>query len=176
MPLARNQGSAVRQQTLWVFVVYATVHAFNSCTSRPDVCQCLVVQIPIDNMSKNKPSTSMTHVQMQLANQSHVQLWGHSYIHRLVTIGRAVVFYARAAHACCAGIKCRHCSPLGYQDRPIILQFQAFRSWREAKCNVCYHQRFPNQLNSRISADTNLWDKAKWIYISRRSEPRRSKM
>ena len=33
-----------------------TVKTFNSCTSRPNVCQCLVVQIHIDNKSKNKPS------------------------------------------------------------------------------------------------------------------------
>ena len=31
--------------------------------SAPGVCQCLVVQTPIDNMSKeNKPNTSITHV------------------------------------------------------------------------------------------------------------------
>ena len=39
-----------------------TVQLFNSCTSRLDFCQCLVVQIPMDNMSTNMPSTSMTHV------------------------------------------------------------------------------------------------------------------
>ena len=40
----------------------STVQAFNSCTSHPDVCQCMVVQKPMDMMSKIKPSTSMTHV------------------------------------------------------------------------------------------------------------------
>ena len=29
-----------------------TVETFNSFTSRPNVCQCLVVQKPVDNMSK----------------------------------------------------------------------------------------------------------------------------
>ena len=29
-----------------------TVQTFNSCTSRLDFCQCLVVQKPVDNMSK----------------------------------------------------------------------------------------------------------------------------
>ena len=37
-----------------------TVQVFNSCTSRPDVCQCMVVQRLVDNMSNNKPSKSMT--------------------------------------------------------------------------------------------------------------------
>ena len=27
-----------------------TVQTFNSCTSRPDVCRCLGVQTPVDNM------------------------------------------------------------------------------------------------------------------------------
>ena len=34
-----------------------TVQTFNSCTSRPDVWQCLVVHTRLGNMSKNKPST-----------------------------------------------------------------------------------------------------------------------
>ena len=36
-----------------------TVQIFSSCTGRPDVWQCLVVKILVDNMSKNKPSTYM---------------------------------------------------------------------------------------------------------------------
>ena len=39
----------------------STVHTFNSCTSRPDVCQCLVLKTPMNNLSKNK-STVMAHV------------------------------------------------------------------------------------------------------------------
>ena len=39
-----------------------TVQTFSSCTSRTDVCQCLVVQTLVNNMPKSKPSTSMTHV------------------------------------------------------------------------------------------------------------------
>ena len=49
------------QLTDSITVIY-TVQMFNSCTSSPDVCPCLVVQKPMDNMSKNKPSTSMTHL------------------------------------------------------------------------------------------------------------------
>ena len=39
-----------------------TVQTFCLCTSRPDVCQCLVVQALIDNLLKNKPNISTTHV------------------------------------------------------------------------------------------------------------------
>ena len=39
-----------------------TLQTFNSCTSRPAVLQCLVGQTPIDNISKDKPNTSVTHV------------------------------------------------------------------------------------------------------------------
>ena len=38
------------------------VQTFNSCTSRPGVCQCPLVQTPMNNMSENKPSTPVTHV------------------------------------------------------------------------------------------------------------------
>ena len=46
----------------WHTIYTLTVQTFNSCTSRPDVCQNQVVETPMDDMSKNKPSTSMTHV------------------------------------------------------------------------------------------------------------------
>ena len=42
-----------------------TERTFNSCTSQPDVCQCLVVQTPMDITLENKPSTSTTHVACQ---------------------------------------------------------------------------------------------------------------
>ena len=56
-----------------------SVQIFNSCSSQTDVCQCFVVQTPMDNLSKNKPSTSRTHVACKY--QSYVQLWGHRCIH-----------------------------------------------------------------------------------------------
>ena len=40
----------------------SAVQTFNSCTSRPDVWQCLVVHTPTNNMSGNRPTTSMKHV------------------------------------------------------------------------------------------------------------------
>ena len=46
-----------------------TVLTSNSCTSRPVVCQCLIVQTIKDNMSKYKPSTSMTHVAIAIRIQ-----------------------------------------------------------------------------------------------------------
>ena len=89
---------------------WITVQTFNSCTSRPDVWQRLVVQTPMDNITKNKPSTLMTHV---ASTQRYVQLSSHSCIHVQetgLTIGRAVVYNARAAHTFSVGIKCRHCT------------------------------------------------------------------
>ena len=48
--------------TLYLVSQLPTVQTFNSCISRPGVCQCLVVQTFMDNMSKNKPRISMTHI------------------------------------------------------------------------------------------------------------------
>ena len=61
----------------WLMLRAITVQIVNSSTSRPDVCQCLVGQIPIDNMSKNKPSTSMTRV----ASESKLCSVVRSFIH-----------------------------------------------------------------------------------------------
>ena len=82
--------------------ISGTVQAFNSCTSRPDVSQCVVVQISMDNMSINKPSTSMTNVVMRSSMHPCQGNW--------VAIRRAVAYYARAAHAFSVETKCRHCS------------------------------------------------------------------
>ena len=60
----------------WVKV--CTVQAFISCTSRPDVFQCLVVQTPMENMSKIRQAQQRP---TYIANQSCVQLWGHPCIH-----------------------------------------------------------------------------------------------
>ena len=79
----------------------STVRTFNSCTSRPEVCQCLVIQTPMDNMSKNKSSTSQAHV----ACASKLCSFVRSSMPRRVAVGCAVVYHAFAAHT----IKCRHC-------------------------------------------------------------------
>ena len=86
-----------------------TVQTFNSCTSRPDVYQCLVVQTPIGNMLKNMPKISMTLVACESKPGSFVKSPTHPYPGNPVAIGRAVVYYARAAHVFTAGIKCWHC-------------------------------------------------------------------
>ena len=44
-----------------------------------------------------------------LANQSYIRLWGHPFPGNWVSIRHAVMYYAQAAHAFSAGIKCRHC-------------------------------------------------------------------
>ena len=36
----------------WSMSMLCTVQTFNSCTSRPDVCHCLIVHTPMDNISR----------------------------------------------------------------------------------------------------------------------------
>ena len=60
-------------------------------------------------MSNNRPSTSMTHVPCESKLRSFVRSSMHLCPGNVVAIGRAVVYYARAAHTFSAGIKCRHC-------------------------------------------------------------------
>ena len=93
--------------------IHPTQHAvrtFNSCTSRPDVCQCLVVQTSMGNMSKNKPDISIKHVDCESKLLSVVRSSMHPWPGNLLSIGRWVVYYARATYAFRAGIKCRHCT------------------------------------------------------------------
>ena len=89
-----------------------TVQRFDSCTSRPKVCQCLVVQTPMDDMSNDEPGTSMTNVHVAYkaklcsvvgSSMQHLQETGWKLF------GRSVVYYARSVHAFSAGNKCRHC-------------------------------------------------------------------
>ena len=91
-------------------IIMCTVQTSNCCTSRPAVCQCVVVQTTMDNMSKNKPSTSMTHVAFESKLRSVVRSSIHPCIRNCAAIRGAVVYYVRAAHAFSAGIKGRHCS------------------------------------------------------------------
>ena len=84
-----------------------TVQTFNSCTSRPDVCQCLVVQTPMDNV-KIKPSTSMAHLACESMLLWVVRPSMHPCPRNLVASWRAVVYFA--SYVFSAGIKCRHCS------------------------------------------------------------------
>ena len=44
------------------FPIVVTVQTFNFCTSRPAVCQCLVVQKAMLRCQENNPNTSMTHI------------------------------------------------------------------------------------------------------------------
>ena len=50
------------------------VQTFNSHTSKLDICQCLVVQTPMDNVSKDKLNTSMTHVAMFSCEVIHASM------------------------------------------------------------------------------------------------------
>ena len=95
--------------TGFIHSLESTVYTFNSCTRRPDFCQCLVFQGPIYNMSKNSPSTSKTHVACESKLHSFVRSSMILCQGNVVATGRAVVFHAWAAHTFSAGIKCGHC-------------------------------------------------------------------
>ena len=116
-----------------------TVQTFNSCTNRPDVCQSLVLQTPMDNMSKDKPSISVFHI----AWKSKLRLVVRSSMHpcpgNWVAIGRVVVFFARlpmhlvqelnvgtVSHAFAVALKLSSClGPLVYHRRwgitPVVI-------------------------------------------------------
>ena len=88
-------------------LINTTVQTFNSCTSRPDVCQSLFsLKTPMDNMSKDKPSTSMTQVACDEKLRSVLRSSMHPCPGNRVPIGRAVVYYARAAQTFSAKFKC----------------------------------------------------------------------
>ena len=100
-----------------------TVQAFNSCTSRPDVSQCLVVLRPLITCLKRKPSTSMAHVAYYPMLRSVARSSMHPCPEKWVVIGCRVVYYARAAHAFSAGIKCRHCNISGCAQTVTFAKF-----------------------------------------------------
>ena len=88
-----------------------TIQTFDSCTGRPDFCQCPVVQIPMNQLSKKGQAHQRP---TYLANQNYVQFWGQWPVVASMTrklggnraCGRV---FCPAAHAFSAGIKCRHC-------------------------------------------------------------------
>ena len=82
-----------------------TEQTFSSCTSQPDVFQCLVVQTPVDNISR--PSTTMTNVACESKLRPIVRSSMHPCPGNWVVIGRVVVYYVWSAHVFSAGIKCR---------------------------------------------------------------------
>ena len=86
-----------------------TVLTFYSCTSRPDVYHRLVTNAFGHKCQRNKPSTPISHVSSGLKPHSVVRSSLHPCPDNRVAIGRAVVYYARAAHVFFAEIKCRHC-------------------------------------------------------------------
>ena len=61
---------------------------------------------PVNNMSKNKSNTATTLVSWESKLWSDVRSSMHPCPGNWVAIGRAVVYYARVAHALSAGIKC----------------------------------------------------------------------
>ena len=94
----------VKQESL----AYST--QFNSCPSRPDVYQCLVVQTSLHNISEKKPSTSKTHVACNSKLRSVVRSSMHLCQGNWVAIMCAAVYYSRAVHALGTRIRCCHCT------------------------------------------------------------------
>ena len=68
------------------------------------LCQCLVVQTPMDNEKKNKPTTSMTHVAYESKLYSVVRSSMHPQPGNWVAIGCAFVSYAMVTNIFSAGI------------------------------------------------------------------------
>ena len=79
-----------------------TVQTLNSCTCRPDVCQCPVVQTPMDNLSKNDQIISM-----RIKAPFSYEVIHASMPKQLGGNRHAVVYYARAVHA--FSIEIWHC-------------------------------------------------------------------
>ena len=63
-------------------------------------------------MSKNKPNILMTNEACESKQRSVVRSSMHPYPENRVAVRRAVVYYAWAARAFSAGIKCLHCISL----------------------------------------------------------------
>ena len=76
------------EQKTWFEICHrlgATVQTFNSCTSRLDVCQCPVIHIPMNNMSKKRSSTSKIHVSGESKLRSVVRSVNCDRIHNQAT-------------------------------------------------------------------------------------------
>ena len=67
-----------------------TVQTFSSCTSRSDVCQCLLYKHTWITCQKISQAHQWP---TKLAKQSHIQLWGHSCIHVQITGWRYIQLY-----------------------------------------------------------------------------------
>ena len=88
----------------------ATVQSFNFCTSQPGVCQWLVMQTPMDIISKIYPKHMNDLHSLRSMLRSVSRLSMYPCPGKWLSIGYVVMYYARIAHAFSARIKCRHCS------------------------------------------------------------------
>ena len=64
---------------------------------------------PMNNISNNKLRILILHITCESKLRSVVRSSVHPCSGHWVAIGRAVVYHSQAAHAFCAGIKCRLC-------------------------------------------------------------------
>ena len=92
-----------------LFISVQSRHLVPAPVDRTFASNCLYYR-PCITCQKNKPSTPTTHVACESKLRSVVRSCMHPFPGNLVAIGRAVVYYACAAYAFSAGIKCRHCT------------------------------------------------------------------
>ena len=85
-------------------------------------------------MSKDKPGISMTRVTCVSKLRVVVIRSMPPCPGNWMSIGRAVVYYARAAHAVCVGIKCWHCmyqqSSLKVEKCSEVTYYQTVDIWK----------------------------------------------
>ena len=72
----------------------STVQTFNYCTSRPDVCQCLVVKKAMLSCQENNRHPSKTHVACESKLRSVIRSATHPSQGNCVAIWHTVVYYA----------------------------------------------------------------------------------
>ena len=85
-----------------------TVQTFNSCTIRPDICQCIVVlEHPWITCKDATKHINDPRIACKSEQRSIVRSYMHSSPKKWVAIGRAVLYYVWTADAFSAGIQCR---------------------------------------------------------------------
>ena len=97
-------------QKEWNIVMPYSTDIYFLHRRRLDVCQCPVVQTPMDNMSKYLYRLSIGPSSLQIKLRSVVRSSVHPFPEYWVAIGPLAVFYARVAHVFSAGIKCWYCT------------------------------------------------------------------
>ena len=78
----------------------------------------------------------MAHVAFESMLRPFVRLFMHPCPGNRVAIGRAVLYYARTAHAYSAGIKCRHCMS-SYKPLHYVLMLLFIKILLQFRVSIC---------------------------------------